>query len=127
MLRTHGPSPLRLLQKDLWTKRAALPETSAASAWTLHAALVVHGVSCGCDAAYQLDAPPLPAACPTPTQIKADRESRRKQMADVKQGRIDKAQAYADAGIVGDVDFLEMIGEWQAKHPLVVRLPTSHT
>lgn len=30
-------------------------------------------------------------------------------MADSKQGARDKAKAYADAGIVGDVDFLEMI------------------
>jgi hypothetical protein len=36
-------------------------------------------------------------------------QSRRTAMADAKQGAKDKAQAYADAGIVGDVDFLEMI------------------
>ena len=36
-------------------------------------------------------------------------QSRRKAMADAKQGARDKAKAYADAGIVGDIDFLEMI------------------
>jgi len=36
-------------------------------------------------------------------------QSRRTAMANAKQGARDKAQAYADAGIVGDIDFLEMI------------------
>ena len=40
-------------------------------------------------------------------------------MADAKQGAKDKAQAYKDAGIVGDVDFLEMIAEWHDRHPLI--------
>ena len=49
-------------------------------------------------------------------RIKAERESRRQAIKDAKEASARKAKAYKDAGIVGDVDFLEMIEEWHVSH-----------
>ena len=52
-------------------------------------------------------------------RIKEEREARRNAMKAAKEASAQKAKAYKDAGIVGDVDFLEMIDEWHATHPLI--------
>ena len=48
--------------------------------------------------------------------IKKEREARRKAQTDAKTARADKAKAYADAGIVGDIDFMEMIAVGSGGH-----------
>lgn len=65
---------------------------------------------------------PAPAATKSPTSggfdlekikaIEAERKARRAAATNAKVAAVQKAQAYKDAGIVGDVDFIEMIQVW---------------